>query len=289
MKLFRLTPQRVWPLAVNEPVVGGDVESVMRQQPTIREAGVGHPEVIVVAGSHEWETLSFEKESSERAIELDTGEISQESRRLMLEVLESSEVVALFAESSEKFAFKGEYVCTIVQGQLWLMPAPSDGMVWLDVSPRRPTQFESRLPFEVDPDELDRKRREHHAMVCSLAEMASARGLWVCRPNSVPIDVGWFMGSSVGEGDYKIVEVKTVTPINANKQLRLAIAQVLHYEAAIELAELVQPGCTRRQVVLVGDSGPLAKPLLALLHKLSIELCIFSDSACIVDSTELFD
>lgn len=288
MKLFRLTPQRVWPLAINEPVSGGDVEDILRQQPMLREGGVGHPEVIVVAGAHEWETRLRGGASSE-VLDLVVGELSEESRRLMWEVLNSGDNVALFAESSDSFAFKGEFFCELVQGQLYFTPALPSGPVWVDVSIRRPTRFEARLPFEVDPDELDRKRREHHEVVRALVEMASARGLAVCRPNSVPIDVGWFMGSRVGEGDYRLVEVKTVTPSNADKQLRLAIAQVLHYETAIELAELVQPGCTRRQVVLVGDSGPLAEPLLALLRKLSIELCIFSDSTSIAGSTELFD
>lgn len=284
MKLFRLAPQRVWPLAVNEPVAGGDVEGVLRQQPVLRDGGVGHPEVIVVAGSREWQTLP-----SVGAIELQTVGLSRESRGLMTEVLESSEVVALFAESRERFAFKGEFVCTAVEGKLWLMPASAEGSVWTEVSRDEPSRFESRLPFEVDPDELDRKRREHQIMVRVISDLASGRGLTVCRPNSIPIDVGWFMGSRVGEGDYKIVEVKTVTPMNADKQLRLAIAQVLHYETAIELAELVEAGCTRRQVVLVGDAGLLAKPLLVLMHKLSIELCVFSDSTSVPNSTKLFD
>lgn len=288
MKFFRLTPQRVWPLAINEPVSGVDVENVLRQQPMLRDGGIGHPEVIVVAGVHEWETRLRGGASSE-ALDLVVGELSEESRRLMREVLNSGENVALFAESSDSFAFKGEYSCALVQGQHYLTPALPSGPVWVDVSIRRPASFEARLPFEVDPDELDRKRREHHEVVRALVEMASARGLAVCRPNAVPIDVGWFMGSRVGEGDYKIVEVKTVTPSNADKQLRLAIAQVLHYESAIELSDLVQPGGTRRQVVLVGDAGQLARPLLALLQKLSIELCIFSDATSIAGSAKLFD
>jgi len=284
VKLFRLTPQRVWPLAINEPVAGGDVEGFLRQQPILREGGVGHPEAIVVASSVEWRTLSFEG-----AIELSTDRLSRESHSLMSDIVDSSEVVALFAESLETFAFKGEFICAIVQGKFWLMPALANGSIWTDVSLRQPSQFETRTPFEVDPDELDRKRREHQEMVHALVEMASARGFAVCRPSSVPIDVGWFIGPRVGDGDYKIVEVKTVTPNNADKQLRLAIAQILHYESAIELAKLVQVGCTRRQVVLVGDSGILAKSLLVLLQKLSIELCIFSDSASIPRSTKLFD
>lgn len=284
MKVFRLAPQRVWPLAVDEPVAGGDVEAVLRRQPILREGGVGHPEVIVVAGSHEWQEKSFKQ-----VIELSTDVLSRDSRRLMFDVLASGEVVALFAESSEKFAYKGEFVCTVVQGQLWLMPAPENGHVWAEIRVREPARFETRLPFEVDPDELDRKRREHHAVVRVLSMMASARGLAVCRPNTVPVDVGWFTGSKIGEGDYKIVEVKTVTPGNADKQLRLAIAQILHYETAIELAELVQPGCTRRQVVLVGDSGPLAHSLRVLLKKLSIDLCVISGPASIPSSAELFN
>lgn len=284
MKLFRLTPQRVWPLAVNEAAVGGDVEGVLRRQPVLRDGGVGHPEVIVVAGSREWQTLP-----SDGAIQLQTGGLSIESRGVMKEVLARSEVVALFAESRDRFAYKGQFVCTAVESKLLLMPASGSGPVWTDVSRDEPARFETRLPFEVDPDELDRKRREHQTMVRVISELAIGRGLTVCRPNSIPIDVGWFMGSRVGEGNYKIVEVKTVTPVNADKQLRLAIAQVLHYEAAIELAELVRAGCTRRQVVLVGYAGLLAKPLLALMQKLSIELCIFSDATSVPSSTKLFD
>jgi hypothetical protein len=268
MKMFRVEPQRVWPFAVGQPFAGEDAEAVLRQLPHDGGNGVGHPPWVIISGPGEWHA----RESGDIELTV-SGGLSREQRSVLVRLCEQSEKIALFAASSTAFAFRGVFGCEYPSLEsVTLTSRFSSDPTWIPLVPELRDDDEARIPFEVDPEELDRKRREHQEMVVALNEEAMSRGLAVSKLASVPVDLGWFSGSIIGSGEYTIVEVKTVNRENANKQLRLAISQVLDYEAAIELFDDDMIGRTHRLIVLSGDSGELSLSLLRLLEKHQIDL-----------------
>jgi hypothetical protein len=81
-------------------------------------------------------------------------------------------------------------------------------------------------PFDVDPDERDRGTRAHHETQNAVAEIARARGLLPRSPKGEPsFDVAW----QEEDGRLVVVEVKSITARNAEKQMRLGLGQLLRY------------------------------------------------------------
>ncbi len=99
------------------------------------------------------------------------------------------------------------------------------------VTPYRPVdeyaKGSERVPFAVDPEVIERGNRSHRAMQQKLAALAKAQGLKLISPgDSEPaFDVGWWSGKTV-----VLVECKSTTPANAEKQLRLGLGQILDYQ-----------------------------------------------------------
>lgn len=82
-------------------------------------------------------------------------------------------------------------------------------------------------PFTVDPDVVDRGRSGHKGTQNALADHLEAKGLQPLSPRPLldpPFDLAWEAG-----GVLHVVEVKSVTTKNEEKQLRLALGQVLRY------------------------------------------------------------
>jgi len=89
-------------------------------------------------------------------------------------------------------------------------------------------------PFSVDPDQRDRGTRAHHETQNALAEIVRSRGLTPRSPDGEPnFDVGW----QEPDGRLVVVEVKSVTERNAEKQLRLGLGQVLRYRNLLATGE----------------------------------------------------
>ncbi|MDA0160648.1 YDG/SRA domain-containing protein [Solirubrobacter ginsenosidimutans] len=104
-------------------------------------------------------------------------------------------------------------------------------------------------PFEVDPDKLDRATRAHAELQNFLAERLEALGLKPLSPalpHDPEFDIAWRH-----DGRLHVCEVKTTTSANRDRQLRLALGQVLHYAKQLE-----QRGETVRTLVLTPGSPP---------------------------------
>lgn len=81
-------------------------------------------------------------------------------------------------------------------------------------------------PFDVDPDERDRGTQAHHETQNALAAIVRDRGLLPRSPKGEPnFDIAW-QGE---DGRLIVVEVKSITPRNAEKQMRLGLGQLLRY------------------------------------------------------------
>jgi len=81
-------------------------------------------------------------------------------------------------------------------------------------------------PFDIDPDERDRGTRAHHETQNELAEIVRARGLLPRSPSGEPnFDLAW----EGEDGRLVVIEVKSITPRNAEKQMRLGLGQLLRY------------------------------------------------------------
>jgi hypothetical protein len=81
-------------------------------------------------------------------------------------------------------------------------------------------------PFSVDPDERDRSTRAHAVTQNAVADAVEARGLQPLSPSGEPaFDVAWIEP----DGTLIVVEVKSINARNEEKQLRLALGQVLRY------------------------------------------------------------
>ena len=90
-----------------------------------------------------------------------------------------------------------------------------------DVNPRSKLRV-----FNVDPDAIDRGTNAHKEIQDNLANAVSHRGWQPLSPsNSDPLfDIAWIAGEAAW-----IVEVKSLTEANEDRQLRLGLGQVLSY------------------------------------------------------------
>lgn len=108
-------------------------------------------------------------------------------------------------------------------------PAPSAGNEVLGTEYRRASphaRTARRQPFSVDPDLVDRALQSHAQTQEALANAVSAAGL-VPRsplPGEPTFDIAWEDGQTI-----VVAEIKSLTRSNEERQLRLALGQVLRY------------------------------------------------------------
>jgi len=83
-----------------------------------------------------------------------------------------------------------------------------------------------RVPFSVDPNEVDRALGAHASTQNALAAWARANGMTPLRPggSAADFDLAWDDGVT-----FTVAEVKSLTQGNEIAQLRLGLGQVLHY------------------------------------------------------------
>lgn len=93
---------------------------------------------------------------------------------------------------------------------------------------------QQRAPFEVDPDKVDRATNAHARLQNLLADTMRGRGHMVLRPGTLDVefDVAWR-----GDGLVAVAEIKSLTPANETRQLRLGLGQILHYRHVISETE----------------------------------------------------
>ena len=125
-------------------------------------------------------------------------------------------------------------------------------------------------PFDVDPDDRDRATRLHATTQNAVAAAARARGRDPKSPDGEPrYDLAW------KEPDDRtvVVEVKSITPRNAERQLRLGLGQVLRYRHI-----LGSQGQTVAALVALG-SPPHDDRWIALCRQLDVGLIWMPDVA----------
>ena len=146
----------------------------------------------------------------------------------------------LVVEAIEERASSGEVGsrgvgAPVTGGRPYLRPPPGGS-----ATPR------SRV-FRFDPDAIDRGTNAHKKVQNQLADAVRARG-WEPRSpsDSDPLfDVGWIAADAAW-----IAEVKSLTPANEERQLRLGLGQVLSY------AHLVDWGFENNHPVLAVEREP---------------------------------
>jgi hypothetical protein len=118
---------------------------------------------------------------------------------------------------------------------------------------------EGSEPFEVDPDKLDRATQAHADLQNFFADRLLELGLDPLSP-AVPhdpeFDIAWRH-----DGTLNVCEVKTTTPANRDRQLRLALGQVLHYAKQLETR-----GERVRSLVLTPTSDERGDLWMRVLH-----------------------
>ena len=87
-----------------------------------------------------------------------------------------------------------------------------------------------REPFAVDPDVVDRALLGHRKTQNALACLAGEYGFAILSPGAgdPDFDVAWSSSDAT-----TVAEVKTLTPNNEARQLRLGLGQVLDYQDAL--------------------------------------------------------
>lgn len=141
---------------------------------------------------------------------------------------------------------------------------PSDGPAGFGTEYRpadEALQSAGSEPFSVDPDQQDRGTRAHHETQNALANIARERQLVPRSPDKEPnFDVGW----QEPDGRFVVVEVKSLTEANAERQLRLGLGQVLRYRnlLAAREADVV--------AVLALSAAPHDPRWIELCHELGV-------------------
>jgi hypothetical protein len=147
------------------------------------------------------------------------------------------------------------------------------------VAPNEHIKTKQRDPFEVDPDAIDRGLRGHAATQNALAEFLTDKHIAPLSPNpsEPPFDIAW-----ASNGETWIAEVKSTTPQNEEKQLRLGLGQILRYRQQMErISSVVNP-------VLVVENRPIDTKWIDLCRAVGV-LLVWPESFQNLLSTGAFD
>jgi hypothetical protein len=120
------------------------------------------------------------------------------------------------------------------------------------------------LPFSVDPDVVDRGTQAHIDTQNALANHVQNGGLSPLEPDPAmpPYDLAWDQ-----QGTFFVAEVKSITPTNEERQLRLGLGQVLRYTHALRAS-----GVAPVQPVLVAEDEPSDPTWLGTCSELGVIL-----------------
>ncbi|MEA3203088.1 MAG: hypothetical protein QOI63_758 [Thermoplasmata archaeon] len=140
-------------------------------------------------------------------------------------------------------------------------PPPRLGQAYLPADETTSTQPSE--PFAQDPDVVDRGRRGHAKTQNLLANTVKAQGHEPRRPaaGEPGFDLAWEV-----RGHVYASEVKSLTPLNEERQLRLGLGQVLRYRQ-----QLARPG-RKVTAVLAVERKPTDPAWQALCQELGVIL-----------------
>jgi hypothetical protein len=150
---------------------------------------------------------------------------------------------------------------------------PTLGAEYREANPRARTA--QRQPFSVDPDLVDRALQAHAETQEALAAALRAAGK-VPRspvPGEPVFDLAW----EEGDGTVCVAEVKSLSGTNDEKQLRLALGQVLRY------AHLLRAKGRPVRCYIAAESRPVDPSWLDLCSDLGITLIWPDVFASVVD------
>jgi hypothetical protein len=125
------------------------------------------------------------------------------------------------------------------------------------------SQFVAREPFTVDPGVIERGLAGHADTQNALAATLVGAGLEPRspRPDEPNFDLAWQR-----DGTVFVAEVKSITPANEERQLRLGLGQVLRYRA------LLGQHHADVQAVLAAESEPTDPSWIELCEELEVIL-----------------
>jgi hypothetical protein len=125
------------------------------------------------------------------------------------------------------------------------------------------TRQRQRKPFEVDPDAIDRGLRSHAKIQNTTAHFLRKNGLEPRSPSrGEPLyDLAW-----THEGTVWVGEVKSTTPENEERQLRLGLGQLLRYRQQLSLLS----GSVK--AALIVERRPLDPNWIALCDSLGVSI-----------------
>lgn len=128
----------------------------------------------------------------------------------------------------------------IVEPHHDVIPAPDF------TAPYRPGAVDEDVVPEPSAADRREANRAHNALQDEIAELASDAGFFPLSPShrDAQFDVGW----EDSDGVLHIVEVKSLTPVNEDQQLRLGLGQVLDYARVIggAVPAVAVTACPRR-------------------------------------------
>jgi hypothetical protein len=124
------------------------------------------------------------------------------------------------------------------------------------------TTVEARDPFATDPALVERSVRGHAATQNCLAQHIRSMGIEPRspKPDEPNFDVAWRVSDKTF-----VAEVKSVTPSNEEKQLRLGLGQVLRYADQLRYEGMVIP-------VLVAERRPRDRSWEELCKRIGVVL-----------------
>jgi len=153
---------------------------------------------------------------------------------------------------------------------------PSSSDLGTDYRPANPNvKTAKRDPFSVDPDIVDRGLRAHAEIQDSLSAAVREAGYEPRSPVSGEpnFDLAWRDGETI-----VVAEVKSLTATNEERQLRLALGQVLRY------AGLLRRSDRPVRAVIAIERGPVDASWEALCASLGVRLAWPETFAVLFDS-----
>lgn len=120
------------------------------------------------------------------------------------------------------------------------------------------------VPFAVDPDTVDRGNQAHIDTQNALATHVEGGGLAPLKPepHMPPYDLAWEQ-----QDTFFVAEVKSLTPANEERQLRLGLGQILRYAHALRAS-----GVDPIQPVLAAEREPNDLTWLGTCSELGVVL-----------------
>jgi hypothetical protein len=149
-----------------------------------------------------------------------------------------------------------------------VLPASRSNVGVPFVVPPSPTPVAAALPFDVDPDLVDRALGAHRDTLVRMSGWITKHGLESRLPaTGEPLyDLAWIDGDVLN-----VAEIKSVTAVNEEQQLRLGLGQVLRYRSILAAA---RPDFAEVRAWLVPERTPSDSSWITTCATVGVELLV---------------